>query len=76
MPIFMMIGMNPKDIWEAIPQLPDIALSINYNRSKTKGRRVDAQKIELESLKEECRLLRLTIEANENTNINDILHLN
>ncbi len=76
MPIFMMIGMNLKDIWEAIPQLPDITLSINYNRSKTKGRRVDAQKIELESLKEECRLLRLTIEANENTNINENLHLN
>ncbi len=74
--IFMMIGMNLKDIWEAIPQLPDIALRINYNRSKTKGRRVDAQKIELESLKEECRLLRLTIEANENTNINENLHLN
>ncbi|WP_313515665.1 hypothetical protein [Sphingobacterium sp.] len=37
----------------------------------------DAQKIELEGLKEECRLLRLTIEANEKTdNINDSLHLN
>lgn len=37
----------------------------------------DAQKIELESLKDECRLLRLTIEANEKTdNINDNLHLN
>ncbi|WP_099367580.1 hypothetical protein [Sphingobacterium sp. 1.A.4] len=37
----------------------------------------DAQKIELEGLKEECRLLRLTIEANEKTDIiNDGLHLN
>lgn len=35
------------------------------------------QKVEIEALKEECKLLRLTIEANENgKHINDGLHLN
>ncbi|MDM1049399.1 phage integrase SAM-like domain-containing protein [Sphingobacterium hotanense] len=39
--IFMMLGMNLKDIWNNIPDLEDDALRIDYNRSKTKGRRVD-----------------------------------
>jgi|GEM_PF-1490053 len=37
----------------------------------------EGQKLELDALREECRLLRITIEANEKTdNISDSLHLN
>lgn len=39
--IFMMLGMNLKDIWENILKITPESTRLDYNRSKTQGRRVD-----------------------------------
>lgn len=39
--IFMMLGMNLKDIWENILKIGPESSRVDYNRSKTQGRRVD-----------------------------------